>query len=129
MMASLFRDLREALRVLCARPGYFAACVLTLGLGLGANLAILALLNSVLLNPWPTPNLDRIVQVWTANQHRQGDSGLSVLEYSERRDAKAIEAMALSHRVGLNLTGAEQAERIEARWARRVHEECGAAYV
>lgn len=114
---SMLRDLRDALRSLLARPGYLLACTLTLGLGLGANLAILALLNSVLLNPWPTPNLDRIVQVWTANQHRQEDGGMSVLEFSERRGADAIEAMALSHRVGLNLTGAEQAERIEARRA------------
>jgi predicted permease len=115
MLSSIVRDLTEALRSLLARPGYLAACVLTLGLGLGANLAILAMLNSVLLNPWPTPNLDRIVQVWTASQHRQGDAGLSVLEYDERREAESIEAMALSHRVGLNFTGAEQAERIEAR--------------
>ncbi len=112
---TLLRDLRDALRALLARPGYLLACTLTLGLGLGANLAILSLLNRVLLNPWPTPNLDRIVQVWTANQHRQGDAGLSVLEYSERRDADAIEAMALSHRVGLTFTGDAQAERIEAR--------------
>ncbi|MBC7778753.1 MAG: ABC transporter permease, partial [Proteobacteria bacterium] len=117
MFANCLRDLIEALRSLLARSGYLAACVLTLGLGLGANLAILALLNGVLLNPWPTPNLDRIVQVWSANQQRPGDAGLSVLEYSERRNADAIEAMALSHRIGLSLTGAEQAHRIEARRA------------
>lgn len=117
MLSSIWRDLAEALRSLLARSGYLAACVLTLGLGLGANLAILSLLNAVLLNPWPTPNLDRIVQVWTATNQRQGDAGMSVLEYSERRDAEAIEAMALSHRIGLSMTGNEQAERIEARRA------------
>ena len=115
LAVTVLRDLRDALRALLARPGYLLACTLTLGLGLGANLAILSLLNGVLLNPWPTPNLDRIVQVWTANQHRSGDAGLSVLEYSERRGADAIEAMALSHRVGLTFTGESQAERIEAR--------------
>lgn len=115
LSVTVLRDLRDALRALLARAGYLLACTLTLGLGLGANLAILSLLNRVLLNPWPTPNLDRIVQVWTANQHRSGDAGLSVLEYSERRDADAIEAMALSHRVGLTFTGESQAERIEAR--------------
>jgi predicted permease len=112
---SVWRNLLEAARALMARPGYLFACVLTLGLGLGANLAILTLLNSVLLNPWPTPNLDRIVQVWSENQHRRGDGGLSVLEYTERKDAASVEAMALSHRIGLNLNGDEQAERIEAR--------------
>jgi len=78
LAVTVLRDLRDALRALLARPGYLLACTLTLGLGLGANLAILSLLNGVLLNPWPTPNLDRIVQVWTANQHRSGDAGLSV---------------------------------------------------
>ena len=47
---SVWRNLLEAARALMARPGYLFACVLTLGLGLGANLAILTLLNSVLLN-------------------------------------------------------------------------------
>ncbi len=62
-LADLATDLRLAGRRLVREPGYFTAAVLTLGLGIGANLAIAAVGQAALLHPLPYPRPDRLVVV------------------------------------------------------------------
>ncbi len=62
-LLALSRDLTYALRGLRRVPGYAAAFVLTLGLGIGANTAIFSVINGVLLRPLPYPDADRIMYV------------------------------------------------------------------
>ncbi len=62
-MRSLLTDARHAVRMLIKRPALSALVVMTLSLGLGANAAIFALIDSVLLRPFTVPNLDRLVMV------------------------------------------------------------------
>lgn len=65
------RDLRHALRLFVHEPAFAAAVVLTLALGIGANTALFAVVEAVLLRPLPYPDSDRIVLV----KHRDAHTG------------------------------------------------------
>ena len=54
---------RPAIRSLGKAPGFVAAFVLTLGLGIGANTAIFSVINGVLLRPLPYPEAERIMHL------------------------------------------------------------------
>src|SRR5882724_6814663 len=50
---NLLRDVRLAIRRLYHSPALTATCILTLALGLGANIALFSVVRSVLLKPLP----------------------------------------------------------------------------
>src|SRR5688572_21571046 len=67
LLADLWQDLRYAARLLRQRPGFTAAAVLTLALGIGANTAIFSLINAALLERLPVPDRERLVYVHRGN--------------------------------------------------------------
>jgi len=65
-------------------PGFTATALATLALCLGANLAIFAVVDAILLRPLPFPDPDRLVRVFNTYP-RAGvmDDGASVTNYYE----------------------------------------------
>ena len=65
----LIRDVRYGLRTLRRNPGFAAAAIITLGLGLGANMAMFRFVDAVLLESLPVPNPEQLVLVrpWSFN--------------------------------------------------------------
>ena len=62
-MTGFFQDLRYALRQFGRAPGFTAAAVITLALGIGANAAIFSLLDQVLLKRLPVTEPKRLVML------------------------------------------------------------------
>src|SRR6185295_238770 len=69
----LLYHLRHACRLLGRDPGFAAAALLTLALGVGSNAAVFAVVEAVLLRPLPYPDADRLVIV----KHRDTRTGLT----------------------------------------------------
>ena len=63
-----WRDVRHGFRMLSRAPGFTAAALLTLALGIGATAAIFNVARTVLLEPLPYGEPDRIVSVWETNR-------------------------------------------------------------
>src|ERR1700726_3356916 len=79
-------NLRYAFRQLRKSPAFTLTALATLALCLGANLAIFAVINSILLRPLPFPQSDRLVTIYKTSPKPRGENdGASITNYYERR--------------------------------------------
>jgi putative ABC transport system permease protein len=92
-MNAVRQDLVYALRSFARAPGFTAAAVLTLALGIGANSAIFSVVDAVLLRPLPFPGAGRVVDVaWDGSGILQR---LSAIKFQYWKDnTRSFEAMA-----------------------------------
>src|ERR1022692_2824356 len=82
----VFCDLRLAVRGLVRDKGFTATALLTFALCLGANVALFAVVSSVLIRPLPYPNPAQLVAVFNKYPKAGVDrSGVAALHYLERR--------------------------------------------
>jgi predicted permease len=106
--------LRPLLRRLARAPGFTTVAVLTLASGIGANTAIVRVLNGILLRPLPYPEPDRLV--WL----RHTAAGIDIPEigpgpsmyFTYREQGRAFEAMGLWGRGTDTVTGLGEPEEI-----------------
>ena len=73
-MESFLQDIRYGARSLLKSSRFTLAAVLTLGLGIGANTAMYSVIHSVLLNPWPFKDPERVLVV----SQRQANGNLNL---------------------------------------------------
>ena len=111
---TLLQDVRYGARTLRRAPGFTAAALLTLALGIGANTAIFTVVDAVLLRPLPYADPGRLVTVGD-----RGPEGFSsnvgfatVLDWRERSQSFESLAMMRSWLPTLVTTG--EAERLPA---------------
>ena len=68
VLESFARDFRYALRQLRHSPGFAVTAILTLALGIGANVVVFGVLNAMLLNPLNLPVSSRLVEIAQRDQ-------------------------------------------------------------
>jgi predicted permease len=110
-------DVRHAGRALWRDRGFTATAVLTFALCLGANVALFAVVNAVLIRPLPFPESDRLVAVGNAYPKAGVPDGIgvSVPHYLERRAGVAAFADAAAYRSGGETIGeAGSPDRVDA---------------
>ena len=111
----MMRELRLAARALLRRPGFTGIGVVTLGLGIGATVAIFTLVNAIVLQPLPYEESDRIVEIMhhapALDLPELNNSAGTIGFYEE--NATVFEGIVGTGRSGMNLTGFERPERVQ----------------
>ena len=89
-MDTLLQDIRYTFRVLGKKPGFAAVAILSLALGIGANVAVFSLVNSVLFKPMPVKEPERLAALYTTEAQSRIPSGFSHPDYVDYRDNSEV---------------------------------------
>jgi putative ABC transport system permease protein len=108
----VLRDLRYAFRSLRHDPVFALTAILTLGLGIGANVAIFSVVSAVLLRPLPFEQPDRLIRVW--GLHAQiGQETASLPDFLDwRAQARSFAGLSALSNTRFTLNGAGEPEMI-----------------
>src|SRR4029079_15786316 len=63
-IVNVWHDMRYGVRLMTRAPGFAAAAILTVALGIGATTAMFSIVYSVVLQPLPYREPDRLVNLW-----------------------------------------------------------------
>jgi putative ABC transport system permease protein len=101
----LVRDLRFGLRLLIKNPGFTAAAVVALALGIGADTAMYSIVNGALSWDLGLDNRERIVIVNSVNTGRSQEWGASYTDFRDfREQAKSLAGLAAYQFAAVNLS-------------------------
>lgn len=112
---SLRQDVRFAFRTLRRSPGFTAAAVLVLGLGIGANTAMFSVIDGVLLKPLPFRDGHELMLV----QHQApaanvADAAVSINElYDYRQRLRTIRDLVEYHSMSFTLLNQGDPDRVD----------------
>ena len=118
-MKSIGQDLRHGARVLAKSPGFAAAAIIVLALGIGANTAIFSVVNAALLQPLPYRDPSRLVQIWHVPPAKSfpgmTEFSVSAANYIDwAHQNHVFEKTAIYTFAGYDITGGENPESIQA---------------
>ncbi|MGH9159455.1 MAG: ABC transporter permease [Vicinamibacteraceae bacterium] len=109
-LATVARDARYAVRALSRTPGFTAAALVTLALGIGSTAAIFSVVNAALLKPPPYPEPDRILVL----SYADGGSQTGEIFHDVRKRLRSFETIAATGGgTGWNLVVGNHAEYVQ----------------
>ena len=116
-MQSLLADLRYAGRELRRRPGFALTAVLSLALGIGATSAVFSVIYAILIDPFPYPGADRIMEMRLVDKAGKDNyMGPSGPQADLIRQAKSIEDITLMDWWNLTTTDGDLPEDVQANY-------------
>jgi predicted permease len=114
-MQSLLSDFRYALRELRKRPGFTLTAILSLALGIGATSAVFSVIYAVLIDPFPYPGSDRIVEIRLVDKTGSDRyTGLNGPQIDQLRQAKSLEDITAMDWWNLTTTDGDLPEDVQA---------------
>jgi putative ABC transport system permease protein len=112
LMETLAQDLRYGWRTLLKSPGFAAAALFTLALGIGADTAIFSVVYGILLRPLPFRDAFHLVLL-NETMPKVGDVSVSYPNFQDwRSQSHSFAEMAAVNPVKFNMAGSNQPENI-----------------
>ena len=113
--AELKQDLGYAVRTMRRTPGFTAAALLTLALGIGANSAIFSVVNGVLLQSLPFRDAERLHVVQMLYPDGTRYTSLSAPDFmSVRQDSRVFEQIEAIEQRNVTMLGAGEPREVDA---------------
>ena len=113
---SLWQDLRYGLRMLRKSPGFTAAAVLTLALGIGANTAIFSLVDSLILRPLPVYQPDKIAFLFSTSKNTGTNTRFSYPDFLEIQKQTPGVFSGVSAAIPFNIDGLSLGANSQPMW-------------
>jgi len=110
-------ELLSAARRLRRHPAFTLTSLMTLGVGIGASLAMFAVVHGVVLNPLPYPESSRLVEVDHSAPGIGSEGGLQMtqgLYLLYRETSRALDGLAVHSDADVTLTGRGEPRRLTA---------------
>jgi putative ABC transport system permease protein len=114
-MDTLLQDIRYGIRLLLKSPGFTAAAILTLALGIGANAAVFSVADAFLRKPIWFPNIDSLVALTNIAPDGADDrDSVSPADYLDwKAQSRSFEQVGASEWVDVNLTGSGDPQKLQ----------------
>ncbi len=101
-MNHLWQDVRYGVRQLLKRPGFSAAAILVLALGIGVNSAVFSLINAFLLKPVLIEKAEELTGLFSRDsKHPDNYRGFSYPNYVDIRDNNPVFSNLLAHTMAM----------------------------
>ena len=116
-MSTWFQDVSHALRSLRKRPGFTAAALITIAIGIGANVTVFSLVNALLLRPLPFGDRsDRVVTLHSTHRLQPEDWEEARVSYPDlldiRRESQSFDQVGGMVLRNFTVTNEADAERL-----------------
>jgi predicted permease len=114
MLDDLVQDVRLAARSLPKQPAFLVAVLLTLGIGIGGNVAMFGILDASLFQALPYPDADRLVMPRTTFEGHANSTSSGPDYFDYRQQARSFEYLGafIAAELQGTVTGAGEPERI-----------------
>jgi putative ABC transport system permease protein len=110
----MFRDIHHAFRLLGKSPGFTMVAVLTLGIGIGANITIFSMINAVLVRPLAAPQSEKLVRLYETNERPLAKGSVSVPNFLDWRErTSGFESMGAYAPRNFALQGRSGSKRVQ----------------
>jgi predicted permease len=114
MFEALLKDLRYSFRIFRQSPGFAAAAVAALALGIGANTAIFSVVSAVLLKPVAIKDADRVVMFMNTSPQGSGPAASPAKFQHYRNQTAVVQDVSAFRTSVVNLTGGSFPEQLRA---------------